>query len=262
MHPIQRTNHEDYPMPCSLHRSLVKITAALALVVWAAIGVASAADVAIESDDGASRVVIRSKPPSVVVEDQSDRVYDGSGNADAPPKPRSPKRASITIGDDGDFTSFSQLVESDPWLAALIFMSVALFFLVPIVLVIGIIWYKLRKTRLQNESMLALAERGLAPPAPPAPPGAPAGATAGVVGSAPVYEQVVATRKRTSISDLRKGVLLIAFGLAFTMYSLMSDRDANWLGLTLLFVGTAYVVLWWVEERNANPQGGPTAGSN
>jgi len=249
---------------------VVNLTMALALALCALGGVVRAADVTVHSGDGAS-VSIGSKPPSVRIQAKPDAVYDGSapsGDSGEPARPRPPHRASITIGDDGEYASFSQLVESDPWLAALIFMSVGLFFLVPIVLVIGIIWYKLRKTRLQNESMLALAERGLAPPlpphSPPSPPlpASPAAMAAGPAGSAPAYEQLVAARKRAGTSDLRKGVLLIAFGLGFTMYSLLEDQAANWLGLTLLFVGGAYVVLWWAEERNLERRNSTSAGAN
>src|SRR3954470_20675926 len=111
-------------MLCSFHRQAVKLTATLAVLAWTAmIGISTAADVAIEGSDGGSRVTIRANPPSVVVEAQADRVYDGSSDGE-PAKPRTPKHATITIGDDSEFTSFSQLVESDPWLAALIFMSV------------------------------------------------------------------------------------------------------------------------------------------
>jgi hypothetical protein len=249
---------------------MVNLAMAFTFALCALGGVVRAADVTIDHGDGAS-VSIRSKPPSIHIEAKPDGVYDGSarsGGSDEPARPRPPHRASITIGDDGEYASFSQLVESDPWLAALIFMAVGLFFLVPIVLVIGIIWYKLRKTRLQNESMLALAERGLAPPLPPdVPPTpplpvAPAAAATGSAAGAPGYEQLVAARKRAGMSDLRKGVLLIAFGLGFTMYSLLEDQAANWLGLTLLFVGGAYVVLWWAEERNLERRNSTGAGAN
>ena len=92
-------------------------------------------------------------------------------------------------------------------------------FLTPIILLVGIIWYKLRKTRLQNEAVLKLAERGVMPSAqavdavmagtPPAQ-AAPAAAAAAV----PV---AVASRRRAVWSDLRKGVLLAAVGVALVL---------------------------------------------
>jgi hypothetical protein len=62
--------------------------------------------------------------------------------------------------------------------------------------------------------------------------------------------QAVASRRRAVWSDLRKGVLLVAVGLALVLYSIIAEGDANWLGLVLLFVGTGYVVLWWLEDRH------------
>ena len=187
------------------------------------------------------------------------RIQSGNEATGERRKARSLRHGRIRIGPDGDYSSFSAMMESDPWLAALIFMSVALFFLVPIILVIGIIWYKLRKTRLENEAMIAMAEKGVARPSQVAA-GAAGASTASFAGT-PVYEQAVAARKRAVMSDLRKGALMIAFGLALAFYSLMDDQTANWLGLTLLFVGIAYVILWWVEERKVerpSEAAGPT----
>ena len=38
-------------------------------------------------------------------------------------------------------------------------------FLTPILIIALIIWYKMRKNRMQNETMLTLAEKGIVPPA-------------------------------------------------------------------------------------------------
>ena len=43
------------------------------------------------------------------------------------------------------------------------------------------------------------------------------------------------------------------FGLALSIYSLLSDREPNALGLVLLFVGLGFVVLWWFEQRHLVP---------
>ena len=60
----------------------------------------------------------------------------------------------------------------------------------------------------------------------------------------------MATRRRAVWSDLRKGVVMITIGLAFSAYSLFNDQEANWIGLVLLFLGSGYLVLWWLEDRN------------
>src|SRR5260370_36404746 len=60
---------------------------------------------------------------------------------------------------------FDRFVQKMPWVIGLIFLVVGSIFLTPIILLVGIISYKLRKTRLQNEAMLALAEKGVVSPA-------------------------------------------------------------------------------------------------
>ena len=62
--------------------------------------------------------------------------------------------------------------------------------------------------------------------------------------------QAVATRRRAVWSDLRKGVLLVAVGLALVLYSITESGQPNWLGLVLFFVGAGYVALWWLEDRH------------
>jgi hypothetical protein len=144
-----------------------------------------------------------------------------------------------------------------PWVIGLIFLVVGSIFLTPIVLLIGIIWYKLRRARLQNEAMLALAEKGVVPPAQAAEALA---AGASPASAAPqVYQQVAAVRKRAVWSDLRKGVILSTIGLALSFYELTSSGGPSWVGLVLLFVGAGYVTLWWLEGRHLDQtRGGGT----
>ena len=52
-----------------------------------------------------------------------------------------------------------------PWIVGVVFLVLGSIFLTPIILLVGIIWYKLRKTRLQNDAVLKLAERGVMPSA-------------------------------------------------------------------------------------------------
>lgn len=151
-----------------------------------------------------------------------------------------------------DFDSFKQAMDVAPWIVGVVFLVLGSIFLTPIILLVGIIWYKLRKTRLQNEAVLKLAERGVMPSAqavdavmagtPPA-----QGAPAAVATAVPV---AVASRRRAVWSDLRKGVLLVAVGLALVLYSITDAGEPNWLGLVLLFVGAGYIALWWLEDRH------------
>jgi len=146
-----------------------------------------------------------------------------------------------------------------PWVIGLIFLVVGSIFLTPVVLLVGIIWYKLRKTRLQNEAMLALAEKGVVSPAQ----AADALATGAPVTSvAPqVYQQAVAMRKRVVWSDLRKGVILSAIGLGLSFYAVTGSGEPSWIGLILLFVGVGYVALWWLEGRHLEQTGATRAGN-
>jgi len=167
---------------------------------------------------------------------------------------------------DREYDSFRDFVNDAPWLAALVFMLVLLFFLTPLLILVLVIWYKMRKARMQNETMLKLAEKGVVPPAEamqtlagqPPPGGVPPSA-------APLYEQARQLRRRAAWSDLRRGVVLIAVGLGFIFYSMIGDGEPNWIGLICFFLGIGYCVLWFFEDRHTGkPQGGagtPPAGT-
>jgi hypothetical protein len=196
------------------------------------------------------------------------------------PAPRSSRRAEVTIDShgvivdkdgrrvqikgDAEFDSFDQFVAQAPWLAGLVFLALILLFVVPLLIVALLIWYKIRKTRMQNETMIKLAEKGVVP-APEAmdtlagrvPPGMPPSA-------APLYEQARRLRKQAAWSDLRKGIVLGAVGLAFIFYSMINEGSASWPGLICLFLGIGYGVLWYFEDRGAPARrdaGPPPAGS-
>ena len=156
-------------------------------------------------------------------------------------------------GVDREYDSFEQFAKDAPWLAGLVFFVVSLIFLVPLLIIVLLIWYKIRKNRMLNETMIKLAEKGVVPPAQamealnasriePA-------VTAGPA-TAPMYEQAKMMRRRAAWSDLRKGVLLIAVGFGLTAYSMFDDGSPNALGLILLFVGIGFCVLWFFEERD------------
>ena len=170
---------------------------------------------------------------------------------DARDKERAHKRG-ITIGVDVDrqYDSFDQFLDRDPGLAAMILGVVFIVFLTPILIIALIIWYKLRRNRMQNETMVRLAEKGMIPPA-EAMQAIATNRVEAVSNAVPLGEQATALTKRAAWSDLRKGVLLGAVGFALVFYGMVEDGSASWPGLVLLFVGIGYIVLWYFEERQA-----------
>ena len=158
------------------------------------------------------------------------------------------------LGRDRDYDSFEQFVRDAPWLAGLVFLTVLLVFLIPLLIIVLLIWYKIRKNRMANETMLKLAERGIVPPA--AAMDAVATGTAAQVADAtttappamPANERARALQRRTAWSDLRKGVLLSAVGLGLFIWSMFEDGTPNGLGVVFLFVGIGYCVLWFFED--------------
>lgn len=168
---------------------------------------------------------------------------------------RGGRKKGITIGVEGidrEYDSFDQFLDRDPALASMVLGIVFIVFLTPILMIALVIWYKVRKTRMQNETMLKLAERGIVPPG-EALQAIGTGQAASAIGvaaaAAPLSEQARALRKQAAWSDLRKGVLMGTVGLALTFYSLFDDGSPNWLGLVLLFVGIGYCVLWYFEDQ-------------
>jgi len=212
--------------------------ATLAAVVALGFGLAFGSAHAADTGSKDTTVTIKAFPPSVHVD-------AGLAKDDTDTDSKPSKRASVHFDTDDDFEAIS---EKMPWVIGLIFLVVGPIFLTPIVLLIGIIWYKLRKARLQNEAMLALAEKGVVPPAQAA--DALASGVSPASAAPQVYQQVAAVRKRAVWSDLRKGVILSTVGLALSFYELTANGGPSWVGLVLLFVGVGYVTLWWLEGRH------------
>ncbi len=169
------------------------------------------------------------------------------------------RRGHIQFGDD-EFDTFSAGKHVAGWVIGMAFLVAITILLTPIILLIGIIWYKLRKTRLQNEVVLELAAKGAMAPA-QAVDAVMSGVTSEVAeasasarlaasSAAPVYQQAVISRRRAVWSDLRKGVILTAIGLSFVFYSMVESSSANWIGLVLMFLGLGYILLWWFEDRH------------
>ncbi len=161
---------------------------------------------------------------------------------------------------DREYDSFEQFVQDAPWLAGLVFVTVLLVFLIPLLIIVLLIWYKIRKNRMANETMLKLAERGVVPPAAAmdavASGNAASVAAAAASASAPAYEHARSLHRRTVWSDLRKGVILTGVGVGLSAFSMFDDGTANSVGLVALFVGLGYCLLWFFEDRTAEPRRG------
>jgi len=167
------------------------------------------------------------------------------------------------LGTDREFDSFDQFVHDEPAIAAMVVAIVAVVFLAPVLAIGLILWYRMRKARMLNETMLKLAERGVVAPA-DALQALTSGKQAAILSAgastAPIYEQAKQIRRRAAWSDLRKGVFTGGVGLALSFYSMLEDREPNAIGLVLLFVGIGFVVLWWFEERQLAPSVGGASG--
>lgn len=155
---------------------------------------------------------------------------------------------------DGNYDSFEDFMTRAPALAAMVTGIVFIVFLTPILLIGLVIWYKLRRNRMQNETMLKLAERGIVP-TPETLQAVSSGrvdaSLARAASALPPAEQVQVLARRAAWSDLRKGVVMGTIGLALCVHAMVEDGQPGWLGLVLLFVGAGYVALWYFEEREA-----------
>lgn len=256
------------------HRSWVLVAAAL-LGLVAAGGLAPASPPTLRDEVPAFDVaglVPQVIPAALAAAPGEIRIAAAPDAPAAPATKRHKKGAAvgITIDDDTgrvrvagaegsrEFDSFEAFVEQAPWIAGLVFFVVFCVFLTPILIIALVIWYKMRKSRMLNETMIRLAEKGVVPPTEAF--GAVAGGSAALQANpstAPLYEQAREMRRKTVWSDLRKGVIFGAVGLGFTFYSMLDDGSPNFVGLVLLFVGLAYVVLWYFEERQAAPSAPP-----
>ena len=215
---------------------------------------AHAADTAAKPTADAT-VKVTAFPPSVRIDAQAAPAKGEDADGADSAKSRSPHARVNTDDFNGD--EFTATIEKMPWIIGVIFLVLGSIFLTPVVLLIGIIWYKLRKTRLQNEAMLALAEKGVVPPAQAADALATSASPSTVAPQ--LYQQALAQRKGVVWSDLRKGIILTMLGLGSSFYSVTADTSPNWLGLVLIFVGLGYIALWWLEGRQLERTGG-TAG--
>jgi len=161
---------------------------------------------------------------------------------------------------DHEYDSFEAFVQQAPWIAGLVFAVTFLVFLTPILIVALVVWYKMRKNRMLNETLVKLAEKGVVPPAEALgaiASGRQSAAIQSGPSTAPLYDQAREIRRKVVWSDLRKGIIAGAVGLGFTFYSILDDGTPNFLGLVLLFVGLGYIVLWYFEDRQIERRPAP-----
>jgi hypothetical protein len=217
-------------------------------------GKGKTATINIKTDDRSVTIdaTVPKDEPAAKAESGTDDVIIGVG-----PRKSGKKGVRVgTFGDNREYDSFEAFVHNEPAIAGMIIAIVSIVFLTPVLAIALILWYRMRKTRMLNETMLKLAEKGVVPPAEAigALAGNPSSVAAAVPATAPLYEQAKQIRRRAAWSDLRKGVIMGGVGLGFTLFSLLDDRSANFVGLVLLFLGIGYIVLWWFEERQLGPR--------
>jgi len=184
--------------------------------------------------------------PNITIDRHGIRVEEGTSG-------QKRKRVVVGLGStDREYDSFQEFVHEERGLAFMVFGIVFVVFLTPVLIIALVIWYKLRKNRMLNDTMMQLAEKGVVPPA-EALAALHSGQTSAAVNAmaarAPLMEQAKALRSRAAWSDLRKGVIMGALGLAFIAFSLFDDHSPNWIGLVLLFLGIGYAFLWYFEDR-------------
>jgi len=225
------------------------------------------------NESGASKAPAPPAPPAI----QDPPATEPADGAAAPAAPgKATRKAGATVGitidddtgkvrvDGGhgsrEFDSFEAVAREAPWIAGLVYLATALVFVTPLLIVVLVIWYKMRKTRMLNETMIRLAEKGVVPPAEALEvvAGGRAAALRDGPSTGPLYENARALRKGIAWSDLRKGIIAGAVGLGFVFYSMLDDGSPNFVGLVLLFVGLGYIVLWYFEDRRFTPPASAT----
>ena len=111
-------------------------------------------------------------------------------------------------------------------------LAVILVFGTPVIIVIAILIHKAKRTQRIHQTVVALAEKGLAIPP----------------------DLFVDKPAAESSSPLQKGVLLIAVGAGLTIFFLsMPGRHASWgVGVIPLLIGVGYLIVWKLEGKKGD----------
>jgi hypothetical protein len=95
----------------------------------------------------------------------------------------------------------------------------------PLLMVAIVLVYKHRKLRMQHETILKLAEKGL-----------------------PVPPQLLEPSRGARNQGLRGGLVLLALGAGLSIYFL--EKGGAWsIGLIPGLMGAALLVAWWIESK-------------
>ena len=218
-----------------------RVPRVLLLAMAMAMGCGAATTANAADDDKAKTTV---EAPTTATIDSKTTVVQPSARSDAETSdatrtPRDRRRARrlrehMYMGDD-DFDSFNEALHTAPWIVGLVFLVAGSILLTPVFLLVGIIWYKLRKTRLQNEAMLKLAERGAMTPA--------QAADAVMAGATPEAAAVAATAAplaAASSASLFQQAVITATSRRVVRPSQRRHPDGDRIGVCFLLVGRTW----------------------
>ena len=108
----------------------------------------------------------RTRRPTPTRRRTSRSTATGSASRTAIPAAEAQARRSSGLGGtDREYDSFDQFVHEDRGLAVMVVGIVFIVFLTPVLITGLVIWYKLRKNRMLNDTMIQLAEKGVVPTA-------------------------------------------------------------------------------------------------
>ena len=263
------------PVPSSFTRRVVLATAFALAVIVSSTWEPRAADAqtqASRSTQGAPAAL----PEKDTATPAADAARDSDAGQHAVVIQKGGKRVRVIgLGEpDREYDSIDKFVRTEPEIAGAIIAVVAIVFLSPVLLIWLVLRHRMRKAQLLNETMVQLAERGVVPPSeaiqaltaghlPPSvtEPVAVTSAAGTATAMPSLLEQARHARKRAAWSDLRKGVLVGAVGLAFTVAEAVNDGTPSAFGLILLFIGIAYCALWWFETRQIAPPRAAASGN-
>ncbi len=122
------------------------------------------AEIKIDVGDSGRASVTTTEPSPGARSDSGPRADEAGDDASSQRGEKPRKRARVTIdgiGTDREFDSFDEFVRDEPELAAMVVAVVTVVFFAPVLAIALILWYRMRKARMLNETMLKLAEKGI-----------------------------------------------------------------------------------------------------